>query len=78
MAQRHGEVGSGTWTHARWCGVHHSYHGILYSCPEYPAELLAELESARVKMIEKLRSDDSVQAGIMRTFLTLRELGEME
>ena len=39
-----GEIGTGNYSHTRWCSMCNQYHGILYNCEHYPKEIRAEIE----------------------------------
>ena len=49
-----GELGKDNWSHARWCNTHKQYHGVLYVCPSYSANLKAELEKQGQDWANKL------------------------
>jgi len=52
---KHGEyIKDGEWSHSRWCEVCNHYHGNLYPCPNYPPELLQELELGRKALVSSL------------------------
>ena len=45
MVPIHGEMGSGNWSHCRWCRACDHYHGALYICDGYDKTLRARLRA---------------------------------
>ena len=53
---KNGIVGTGDWSHARWCKVCNRYHGILYLCEKYPEKIKEKIKHQNDKHMENLRN----------------------
>lgn len=51
----HGEVGSGNWSHSRWCAIHRQYHGILFNCETYPAKLRSKIDQEYFEFMNNIK-----------------------
>lgn len=73
---KHGALGTGNYSHARWCRVHRHWHGTCYPCEHYSDELLSEIAAIDRRIRTNLRTivfcgDSDVPPDVARIFLAM-------
>jgi hypothetical protein len=53
-----GDIGSGNWSHGRWCDDCNQYHGLIYICPSYSAEVKAKVEASSITLNNNLNDPE--------------------
>lgn len=61
---KHGQMGTGNWSHCRWCDTHSQYHAVLYNCEEYPLGVRQVIESESKSFKKNLQNSKWVEQQI--------------